>query len=314
MADQVLTRKQAAELLKEAVPGAQVVGVERMNGGGISGAYEVLCADPLQNAVVKVYEKDAGWRLSKEISIYRLLRENAVTKMPKLLGGAGAKGVLGLPYLVMSKLPGTPMDAISETLSEPELADVYRQMGALLAQLHAIGEEAYGFRTTEIIDPQQTNEAQMMATLHRASLRYLDATGDRDLYEAAHKYVGERTELFALCRGPVLLHNDFHEGNVIVEQTPDGPVLSGLIDVENAMAGDPMVDLSKTHSYSIRENRVKLDALFEGYGEVPVEWERRSPLFQLIHGFELWGWFHSVGARVEMDTVADGMRALLSAG
>jgi aminoglycoside phosphotransferase (APT) family kinase protein len=309
-----LSREQAAEMLTGTVPDARVVGVEPINGGAVSGVYEVLCADPLQNAVVKVYDRDAGWRLSKEISVYRLLRDNGVAEIPKLLGGAGSDGLLGQPYLLMSRLPGTSVGQISEALPESELAEVYRQMGALLARLHGISQEAYGYRTTEIIDPQPTNEAQMTATLKRASQKYLDATGDRELYEAAKQYVGERTELFALCAKAVLIHNDFHEGNVMVTRTPDGPLLTGLIDVENAMAGDPMVDLSKTHSYSIGDNRVKLDGLFAGYGEVPVEWERRFRLFQLIHGFELWGFFHGIDVQDQLDPLAEEMRATIAAG
>ncbi|WP_194911365.1 phosphotransferase family protein [Catenulispora rubra] len=309
-----LTREQAAEMMREAVPGARVLAVERMDGGIETGAYEIVCADPLQNAVVKVYGKDDGWKLLKEIGVYRLLRENAIELLPKLLGGAGPNGLLGLPYLLMGKLPGTTVAAITDTLPEPELKDVYRQMGALLAQIHTIGQEAYGYLTTEILDPQPTNQAQMQATLKRVSQSFLDTTGDRELYEAAHKYVSERAELFSLCRGPVLLHNDFHEGNVIVTQTPDGPVLSGLIDVENAMAGDPIADLSKTHSYSIGDNRTKLDGLFEGYGEVPVEWERRFRLFQLIHSFELWDFFCGIGAQDKLDPIAEEIRVLIAAG
>ena len=308
-----LTREQAAAILMDASPGARVVGVERMDGGIETGAYEVLCADPLQNSVVKVYAKDEGWKLLKEIGVYRLLRENAITQVPKLLGGAGPNGVLGLPYLVMSKLPGTTVAAISGTMPDAELADVYRQMGSLLASVHAIGQDAYGYLTTDIIDPQPSSEANMKATLNRVSQSYLDTTGDRELYEAAHSYLGARGDLFALCRRPVLLHNDFHEGNVIVAQTPEGPVVSGLIDVENAMAGDPVADLAKTHSYSIRGDRVKLDALFEGYGEAPVEWERRFRLFELVQSFELWDFFRSVGMRDKLDPLADELRAIIAA-
>jgi len=312
--DDGLTCGQAAAILREAAPNAEVVGVQRMAGGAMTGAYEVLCADPAQNVVVKIYPPNNGWTLSKEVSVYRLLRENGVTKIPKILGGAGCDGVLGSPYLVMSRLPGVPAEPLSSSLSEADLRSLYRQMGELIAQFHAIEQEAYGFRDTGILDPRPTNEAQTKATLARVSQYYLDETGDRDLYEAAHKYVAARTDLFALCRAPVLIHNDFHEGNVIVEQTPGGPVVSGVIDVENAMAGDPMVDLSKTHSYSIGENSVKLEALFEGYGEVPVEWEARFPLFQLVHSFELWCHFHDIGRRKWADTLVEDMRRIIAAG
>src|SRR2546423_1588882 len=287
-----LTRDQAAVILRDAVPGAEVVGVQRMSGGDVNGVYEVLCADSGQNAVVKVYAADAGWRLSKEISVYRILREHGVTKIPQLLAGAGRDSPLEQPYLVMSRLPGTAAGLLSPELSDADLRSLYRQMGRLLAQIHAIEQEAYGYRATEILDPQPTSVAATKSTLARVSKAYLDATEDRDLYEAAHTYVDARKDLFALCQKPVLVHNDFHEGNILVTQTSDGPVVTGLIDVENAMAGDPIADLAKTHSYSIRDSRTKLDGFFEGYGQIPIEWERRFRLFHLLQGFELWGYFH----------------------
>ncbi|NUP49513.1 MAG: aminoglycoside phosphotransferase family protein [Catenulispora sp.] len=313
MTEDGLTRDQAAEILRETVPGVSVVGVGRMDGGVVSGAYEVLCEDPADNVVVKVYAPDWGWKLSKEIRIYRLLRDKGVTKIPTLLGGAGSDGLLGRPYLVMSKLPGANFEVINPGMTDADLRSVYRQMGQLMAQFHAIGQEAYGFLTSEIMDPQPTSEAHMKAVLAEASRLYLDETGDRDTYEEAHAYVAERADLFNLCDGPVLVHNDFHEGNVMVEQTPGGPLVTGIVDMENAMAGDPMVDLAKTHSYSIRGHRAKLEGLFEGYGGAPVEWERRVRLFSAIHLFELWRFFYKLEADTPERIIAD-LRTLMAAG
>jgi len=314
MAVEGLTRDQAAEILRDAVPGAEVVGVEKMVGGQVTGAYEVLCADPSQNPVVKISAPNGGAWLAKEVGVYRLLRRHGVTKLPKLLGGAGADSAIGRPYLVMSKLPGVALERLSPELSDADLRSVYRQMGELVAQFHAIEQDAYGFRSTEILDPRQTNEAQMTSTHARASGACLDVTGDRELYEAARAYVVARTDLFELGTGPVLVHNDFHEGNIIAEQTPDGPVITGVIDMENTMAGDPMVDLAKTDCYSIKGNRIKLEGLFEGYGEVPVEWKRRTRLYQVVHLFELWGFYHEIGAREEPVAIAEDIRALIAAG
>ena len=58
----------------------------------------------------------------------------------------------------------------------------------------------------------------------------------------------------------MLCHNDFHEGNILIEQDEGrGWQVAGFIDVENAIAADPMIDLAKTDCYSIRGNRAKLD-------------------------------------------------------
>ncbi|GAA2028798.1 hypothetical protein GCM10009839_30110 [Catenulispora yoronensis] len=314
MTEDGVTPDQAAEILRDAVLGAQVVGIERMVGGAVSGAYEVLCADPEQNVVLKVYAPDSGWILSKEISVYRSVRESGVTMVPTLLGAAGSDGLLGQPYLLMSKLPGRTMDAVSPGMSDADLRSVYRQMGKLIAQFHAIEHEAYGYLTsTEIVDPQPSSEAHLRSVLARTSQAYLEATGDRDLYEAAHAYLAARSDLFALCERPVLLHNDFHEGNIIVEQTPDGPVISGVIDMENATAGDPVMDLAKTHSYSIRDNAIKLEGLFEGYGVIPVEWERRFRLYQVVHLFELWQFFYGREPGTP-EKIAEDLRTLITAG
>lgn len=51
MTEAGLTLEQAFEILRKAVPGAEPVGVERMYGGAVTGAYEVLFEDPAQNAV-----------------------------------------------------------------------------------------------------------------------------------------------------------------------------------------------------------------------------------------------------------------------
>src|SRR5436309_15151493 len=131
MADGGLTRDQAVAILRETVPDAEVVGVQRLHGGKVSGTYEVLSADPDHNAVVKVYAADAGWRLSKEISVYRILREHGVTQIPQLLAGAGRDSPLGQPYLVMSRLPGTAAGLLSSELSDADLRSLYRQMGRL---------------------------------------------------------------------------------------------------------------------------------------------------------------------------------------
>ena len=43
-------------------------------------------------------------------------------------------------------------------------------------------------------------------------------------------------------------------------------VLRGLIDVENAVAGDPLLDLAKPSLHSIRADTWKWTELVDGYG------------------------------------------------
>lgn len=72
--------------------------------------------------------------------------------------------------------------------------------------------------------------------------------------------------------------------------------VTGFIDVENAIAADPLIDLAKTDCYSIRGHRAKLDGLLDGYGPPRGrDWAARLAIYRLYHALELWGWFASVG-------------------
>jgi aminoglycoside phosphotransferase (APT) family kinase protein len=312
-----LTRESAAELLRGPVPGARVTEVVRLSGGSVSGACEVRFAGAEEPVIVKVYGRGAGDRMVKELAVYRILREHGVTAVPRVLGSGGEDGggALGVPYLVMSRLPGESAQAALETMDSADVAEVYRQMGAVLADVHRIEREAFGYYHRDLIfDPQPTNEAFMLRLAGRKLAQFAEWSGDRALHDAARDFIGDRGWVLAGCTVPRLLHNDFHELNVLVERTPDGPVVTGFIDVEDAMAGDPMADVAKTCAYSVRDDAVKLRGLREGYGAFPVGWEALVGLYRLIHGIELWDYFHETGIREPLDGLRAEMRALLVAG
>lgn len=83
------------------------------------------------------------------------------------------------------------------------------------------------------------------------------------------------------------------------------------MDVENAIAADPLMDLAKTQSYSIRGNAEKLTGLCEGYGDLPPDWRERTTLYRLYHSLELWDWFASIGTTAHLDGIARDMAGIL---
>ncbi|MEU4588633.1 phosphotransferase [Kitasatospora aureofaciens] len=94
-------------------------------------------------------------------------------------------------------------------------------------------------------------------------------------------------------------------GNVLVARRPDGWEVSGVIDVENAIAADPLIDLAKTDYYSLGRGEPECSALFEGYGPLPADAVERLELYRLYHAVELWGWFRSIGTVGPVGGIAD---------
>ena len=89
----------------------------------------------------------------------------------------------------------------------------------------------------------------------------------------------------------MLCHNDFHQGNVLV----DGGTVTGFVDVEGAVAADPLFDLARTDYYALRDNPAGRVAFLAGYGALPADWAERVTLYQLHHALELWNWATRLG-------------------
>lgn len=139
-----------------------------------------------------------------------------------------------------------PLSAISTQLDDADVHGIYRQLGTILSAVHGISQDSYGYLTTRILDLQPTNTAYMTRQFAKKLSEFIEHSGDLALHCTIQAYITERAALFTHCQAPVLCHNDFHEGNVLVLENPAGWTVTGFIDVENAIAADPLLDLAKT--------------------------------------------------------------------
>jgi hygromycin-B 7''-O-kinase len=306
-----LSRSIAEAIMHRVVPTATVVEVVARTGGQLSTVYEVRCAEPDDTVIVKVYADEWRWKQAKEVHVYQLLAQHDAGPAPVILHVEPAGDLLPQAFTVMTLLPGQPLSAISPELDDAQTHRIYRQLGVMLSAVHGIGQDSYGYLTTRILEPQPTNSAYMTRQFAIKLDEFTEHSGDPALHSAIQAHVTERAELFARCRTPVLCHNDFHEGNVLVAAAPDGWAVTGFIDVENAIAADPLVDLAKTDYYAIKGNNAKLSRLIEGYGPLPDDWPERLAVYQLYHALELWDWFASIGHTAPLPSIADDMRQLV---
>ncbi|MFG1819985.1 phosphotransferase family protein [Kribbella sp. NPDC049174] len=284
-------------MVAQACPGSEIAEVVRRTGGQLSTVFEVrrTAAEPL---IVKVYTPEWAWKQAKEVHVYGLLEAQLVGAVPRVIH-------VGDSFTILTKLDGVP-------LSETDPSDwraTYRQLGQLLAAIHRIEQPAYGYLTDEILDPLPDNPRYMRRQFAKKLKEFEDLNGDPALHKGIREYVETHAVLLDNATTPVLCHNDFHEGNVLVE--PAIGRVTGFIDVENAIAADPLMDLAKTQSYSIHGDEQKLAGLQEGYGDLPPDWRERTTLYRLYHSLELWDWFASIGTTVHLDGIARDMAEIV---
>ncbi|MDQ3822088.1 MAG: aminoglycoside phosphotransferase family protein [Actinomycetota bacterium] len=286
----------------------RVESVEPLAGGENSAVYEIRCAGG-PSLVLKVYSDLLHWKLEKEVFAYGLVRTRVDLPVPEILGADETKRLVPRNYVVMTKLDGVLWADLLGELDEREHLRLTRELGSLLRKLHEIELDAFGYVTTRVFEPHRTNLEYMRTQFEKKLARFGERGGDAALRRALERHVAEREELLAGCLCAVFCHDDCHEANVLVAQDGDDAWrITGIVDFENAVAGDPLLDLAKTHAYSRRRSDRTLAALVDGYGELRDGWRDALALYELYHSLELWVWFADLGRMDELPAIADELR------
>ena len=308
----------AEALLRKVFPAAEVVEVLSRTGGQLSAVYEVRCADPAHTAIFKVYAPEWTWKQAKEVRVYEMLAGLRSLPVPSVLHHTPGGGPGGRAVTILSLLEGRPLSEVSKDLDKHLDKDLdsdampgfYREMGAVLAVVHRIGQESYGYLADRILDPLADNGSYMRRQFAKKLKEFKDLGGDGRLHDMIARRVECDAALFDNCHSAVLCHNDLHEGNVLVAQGPDGWQITGVIDVENAIAADPLIDLAKTDYYALGRGEPERTALLDGYGPLPADAAERLRLYRLYHALELWDWFGSTGTVGPLGAIAEDLARL----
>jgi aminoglycoside phosphotransferase (APT) family kinase protein len=300
----------AEGLLREVFPAAEVIEAVPRTGGQLSPVYEVRCADPAHAAIFKVYAPEWAWKQAKEVRVYEMLSGLRSLPVPSVLHHTSGGGPGGQAVTILSLLEGRPLSEVSKDLDSAAIPAFYREMGAALAAVHQIGQESYGYLTDRVLDPVANNGIYMRRQFGKKLEEFRELGGDIRLHDAVARRVERDGTLFDNCGFAVLCHNDLHEGNVLVAQRPGGWEVTGVIDVENALAADPLIDLAKTDYYALGRGEPERSALLEGYGPLPADAAERLELYRLYHALELWDWFRSIGTVEPLDGIAEDIARL----
>jgi hygromycin-B 7''-O-kinase len=185
-------------------------------------------------------------------------------------------------------------------------------MGRLLAAVHGITLEHWGYVTTRVVDEQPTNTAYMTDQFARRLAGFRDLGGDRALARAIERHVARRADLFAACDRPVLCHNDFHDGNVLVSRSGNAWRVTGFVDVEGAVSADPLFDLARTDYNALRDDPAKRDAFLGGYGPLPRDSADRIAVYRVHHALELWNWAASTGKPADRSRATADLESALA--
>ncbi|WP_214404876.1 phosphotransferase family protein [Pseudonocardia lacus] len=196
----------------------------------------VLKAAPPAGVPLLGYERDL---IDAEARYYRLVAERAPeVPVPRVLH-VGGPGVLDGGWMAMTMLAGRSLVELDGVDDAP----VRRDLGAALAALHTITGDRFGYDGGRVAAPTWREAFSAMVDELLADARAWGV--ELPVAPARIRQLVDRSgDVLDLVTEPALLHWDLWDGNVLAAPDADGrPRLTGLVDGERCLWGDPLMDL-----------------------------------------------------------------------
>jgi len=296
----------AQSIVDRALAGRQVTGVSNIHGGEIAAVYMITFEGPYPPVILKVYPEALHWKMRKEANVLSLVQPRMSVPIPRILLADDSKQIVALNFILMTKLDGEILAGIEPTLTSDELLSSYSQIGKLLRELHRLPMQAFGYiGPNGILTEHATNQTYLSVQFDRKLKEFTERGGALGLSRRVDEYVARWAHLLQECTRPVLCHNDLHAGNLLADFTAGSLHLTGVLDFEGALAGDPLMDVAKALYYLSDDTK---KALLEGYGDMGRRrWSETLALYHLYFVLELWCWMAQIGTREPLDKLASDL-------
>ena len=242
--------------------------------------------------VLKAFS-DALPPIEKETFAERLLSDLDVP-LTRFLAADETRSRLPFCFTIANYLPGERVVLFKD---EPDAAELYRQMGAMLRKLHRVALPRYGnFGEGGIVDGKVTNAEYIGECFAYSLERFCHFGGDESLAQRLGEIVAANAEVIAYSRGAVFAHDDFQPNNLLAVRDENGRLqLTGLIDFGNARASDPICDLAKALFCSEHDAPGSHAAILEGYGPIDhPDPDAAIWIYQLLHRITMWSWLRHI--------------------
>jgi aminoglycoside phosphotransferase (APT) family kinase protein len=175
----------------------------------------------------------------------------------------------GRDFLFLELLAGESLASADPRLSTSDRAAVRRELGAAIGRLHAVTGDGYGYPLRDSRTWQPTWREAFLGMVGDILDDAVRLGTELPMPPAA---IGERfarrAHLLDAVQRPALVHFDLWDGNVFIRQSGDGWRLTGLIDGERALYGDPYAEFV---SIALFRDIRQLPEILDGYAEATGE-------------------------------------------
>lgn len=188
----------------------------------------------------------------------------------------------GWPYIIMSRLEGTLLEGLWETLDHDNKKIIIRELGALIREVHALPTQ--GLETIDCHWQQFISKQITECVSQHKTTKLSDA-----LLQQIPKYLESAEECLPKIKNPVILTGEYTPMNFLVKQISGIWHIAGLIDFGDSMLGLPEYDLLGPGAFLIQGDKILLREFLTAYGysqkELTPTLSNQLTLLMLLHRY-----------------------------
>jgi hygromycin-B 7''-O-kinase len=167
--------------------------------------------------------------------------------------------IAGWPYIIMTRLDGTLLETLWETLDHSNKKIIIRELGSLIKEVHTIPTDGL-----EEIDCHWENfiSKQIMNCVNQHRHRQLSEA----LIQQIPDYLSSIEKSLRIIHKPVLLTGEYTPMNFMVKKISGVWHINGLFDFGDSMLGLPEYDLLGPGAFLIQGDQSLLREFLTAYG------------------------------------------------
>ena len=200
------------------------------------------------------YERHMMWQ---EPGLHQRLREETDAPVPEVVAFDDSRRFIDRDVILMERLPGMPM---TDAPADLDSAHVFREIGRILAEVHRVTEDRYGYVGPHRPMEPQPDWASAFNVMWNKLVDDIAATGVYDASVAARmrETLDRHLEIFDRPVDASLLHMDVWHQNILVDRFGQ---VTGLLDWDRALYGDPEIEFAVLDYCG-----VSVPEFWQGYG------------------------------------------------
>ncbi|MCR5753735.1 MAG: aminoglycoside phosphotransferase family protein [Acetatifactor sp.] len=231
------------DMAKKAFPEKSVVEIKELTEGMCNVTYHISFSDGTE-CILKIASRDQTGHLSNEVNLMnaevkamRLVSQSCSVKVADVLFYDCSKELCDGDYFFMEKLPGENYFLNKDKLAEETQQQIDEEIGVISRELPRITNGNFGFLGSEesFDSLYEFVKVMLQNLINDAEKKQVDIGYSAPMLVEELK---KDKEAFAGVHTASLVHWDMWEGNVFIENNH----VSGIIDWERAMWGEPFMD------------------------------------------------------------------------